>query len=239
MQTLTDVQLEMLKSLTTPTVANAIESFNVRMRNEGYTDQSIHQRLCVRTSRILPMVGYAVTAKVRTAQPPMRGTHYPDRNDWWNILQSAPKPKIMVIQDIDKVPGNGSVCGGIHGIIFKTLGCAGIVTNGAVRDVPELEKQQLAVFSGGVSPSHAYAHIVEIGTPVEIGGMHINNGDLLHGDQHGIVNIPLSIAADIYAHAQIQLAHELKVINYCHTPGFSVEKLRELVSMLAPPPEAE
>jgi 4-hydroxy-4-methyl-2-oxoglutarate aldolase len=228
MQPLTDFQLKKLKSLTTPAIANIIESFTLRLRNEGYTDRTIINQIAMPKH----MLGYAVTAKMRTSEPPMHGSHYPDRNDWWNALEAAPNPKIIVIEDTDRYPGTGSVCGGLHSVIFKTLGCIGIVTNGAVRDLPELEKQHMHVYSGSISPSHAYAHIIEVGTPIKIAGLPIKSGDLLHGDMHGIVNIPLSIAPDIHPRAQTLLNHELEIVKYCTEPGFSLEKLRTLVSAL-------
>ena len=48
-----------------------------------------------------------------------------------------------------------------------------------------------------MSVSHAYTHIVEFGTPVEVDGLKIHSGDLLHGDLHGVQSIPLGIAAQI------------------------------------------
>lgn len=232
---LSETQLEQLKALTTPAVANAIESFNLRLRNEGYTDRAILSRYARNES----MLGYAITAKMRTSAPPMRGTHYPDRNDWWSLLQEAHAPKVIVIEDIDRIPGSGSVCGGMHGTIFKALGCVGIITNGAVRDLTELEAQQLHVYSGSLSPSHAYAHIAEVNTPVEVGGLRISPGDLLHGDRHGIVSVPLSIASGIPARALEQREHERTIIDYCKTTGLSLEKLRQLVSSLVPAPPEE
>lgn len=220
---LTAAQIEQLASLTTPTVANAIETFKLRLRTEGYTNCNISNRL----PRPQPMIGYAVTMRMRTDGPPTKGMSYPDRSDWWDMVAGLPSPKVLVIQDEDKPAGLGSAGGEIHGAIFKALGCVGIVTNGAVRDLDALDAMRMHVFSGSVCASHAYAHVISIGTPVEIGGLTVNSGDLLHGDQHGIVTIPHAIAA---AHKILQ--HERTIINLCTSPDFSIDKLRRVVATI-------
>jgi len=223
---ITAAELEMLAALSTPAVCNAIETFNIRLRNEGYMDGSIMNRL----PKLQPMIGYAVTVRMRTDKPPVKGFTYPDRNDWWDMIAASPGPKIIVIQDTDKLPGAGSVTGEVHASVFKALGCVGIVTNGAVRDLDALDAMKMHVYSGSVVPSHAYAHVVDIGVPVQIGNMTIENGELLHGDRHGIVKIPLAVAADIPAAALEILNRERGIVSFCASPEFSVEKLREMVT---------
>lgn len=225
---ITPQQLEALATLSTPTVANAIESFKIRLRNEGYINNAALNQL----PKAQPMVGYAVTIKMRTDGPPPKGSTYPNRSDWWDMIASLPSPKIMVIQDADKYIGVGSLAGEVHGAIFKALGCIGIVTNGAVRDLDALQAMNLHVYSGHLSPSHAYAHIIDVGEPVELFGHTIRSGDLLHGDRHGIVNIPHYIAENVHGAALKMLQHERRIIDFCSAENFSIGKLRELVSAL-------
>lgn len=223
---LSAAELEALVALSTPTVCNAIETFNIQLRNEGYVDGSIINRL----PKLQPMVGYAVTVKMRTDKPPVRGFSYPDRNDWWDMIAASPAPRIIVIEDTDRRPGVGSVAGEIHASIFKALGGIGIVTNGAVRDLDALAGLDLHVYSGNVVPSHGYAHIVDIGMPVAIGNMSIETGDLLHGDRNGIAKIPLKIAADIHLAARTILNREREVTRFCGSAEFSIGELREMVT---------
>jgi 4-hydroxy-4-methyl-2-oxoglutarate aldolase len=222
---LTPVQLEALASLSTPAIANAIETFKIRLRNEGYINNVIVNRL----PKLRPMAGYAVTMRMRTDGPPSKGMTYNERSDWWDTIAALPSPKIMVIQDADKYVGVGSLAGEVHGAIFKKLGCIGIVTNGAVRDLDALEAMGLHVYSSHLCPSHAYAHIIDVGEPVELFGHTIKSGDLLHGDQHGIVNIPHQIAADLHMAALKILQHEREIIQFCASPEFSLEELRTMV----------
>ncbi len=176
-----------------------------------------------------PMVGHAVTTRVRTSVPPMGGDNYHDRTDWWNYLLTIPAPRVVVVQDVDQRPGLGSFIGEVHANILIALGCVGLVTNGAVRDLNALESSGFQFFAGNVGVSHAYAHIFEFGSPVEVGGLKIKPGDLLHGDRHGVLSIPPEIAAEIPAVAAAQYERERKVIGLCRAPNFSVEKLREVI----------
>ena len=108
-----------------------------------------------------------------------------------------PKPRVIVLQDADHEPGLGAFVGEIHATIGLALNCVGCVTNGAVRDLPAVEATGFQLFARHVSVSHAYAHITEFGEPVEIDGLKISSGDLLFGDLHGVLSIPLSIAAQV------------------------------------------
>ena len=109
------------------------------------------------------MVGYAVTGKIRTAATPTVVHGCYDRTDWWNHLLTVPKPRVIVVQDIDKQPGLGAFLGEVHANILRALGCVGAVTNGAVRDLPAVEAIGFNLFAGHVAVSHAYAHIVDSG----------------------------------------------------------------------------
>ena len=118
--------------------------------------------------------------------------------------------------------------------ILQALHCIGLVTNGSVRDIPAAENAGFHFFAGSVSVSHAYIHIVEIGKPVEIGGLKINSGDLLHGDVHGVQSVPLDIAARIPAVAAEIIAKERELIALCRSPEFSLEKLRAAITKDSP-----
>src|SRR5689334_9637703 len=123
--------VELLGQLTSCQVADAIETFDFRLRNEGIMDSSIR---CL-FPRLPSTVGYAVTARIRTSAPPMSGRSYPDRTDWWNYLLTIPAPRVVVLEDLDRPAGLGSCAGEVHSHIFRALGCVGLITNGAVRDL--------------------------------------------------------------------------------------------------------
>lgn len=175
------------------------------------------------------MVGYAATGRVRTSSPPMAHRCYYDRMDWWNYVASVPEPRVLVIQDSDPGPGVGAFVGEIHANIGMALNCTGCVTNGAVRDLPALEAMGFQAFAGDVSVSHSYAHIIEFGEPVEIGNLKIGSGDLLHGDRHGVLCVPTSIAAQIPEAAEEVTQQERELIRYCRSSQFSLPGLHERI----------
>ncbi len=222
---LTAETLAALRQLDTCTIANAIESFEVRLRNEGFMGGAVR---CL-SPRLGPLLGYAATLKIRCSTPPPRGHAYPDRNTWWDHILALPAPRVVVIQDVDPQPGTGAFLGEVHAHVLLALGCVGAITNGSVRDVPAVEAAGLQLFAGGLAVSHAYSHIVEVGGPVTLDGLTIHPGDLLHGDRHGVVSIPKEIAAHLPSAAARLSAHEQKIIADCHAGDISLEKLRTIL----------
>jgi regulator of RNase E activity RraA len=222
---LTPEQYEALRRLDTCTVSNALESFEVRLRNEGFTDSTVR---CM-FARSDSMIGNAVTAKIHCSGPPIEGHPYLERTDWWNAILSVPPPRVVVIEDIDKTPGRGALLGEVHANILMALDCVGAVTNGAVRDLHAVESMGFHFFARNAAVSHSYVHIVSVGGPVEIGGLKVRTGDLIHGDCHGVLSVPREIAAEIPAVAERIRDQERRIIALCRAPDFSLEKLRKVV----------
>jgi len=223
---LTHDEIEALRQLNSCQVADAIDALDVRLRNEGYMDSSVG---CL-FPKLGSMVGYVATARIRTADPPMAERPYPNRSEWWNYLLTIPAPRVIVVEDLDRRPGRGSCAGEVHSHIYKSLGCVGLITNGAVRDLEAAESIGFCFFAAQTTVSKAYYHMLEFGTPVEIGGLRINPGDLLHGDRHGIVCVPHAIAREIPAMAVRVAERERRVIELAGSQNISVEELREAVA---------
>lgn len=221
-------QLAELRALSTCVVASAIESFDVRLRNRGFTDSRLH---CMFPD--LPTaVGYAATARIRSSDPPMEGHGYYDRGAWWDSLLKIPAPRIVVIEDVDQTPGLGGFIGAVHANILQALGCVAVVTNGAVRDIPDVRHAGLQMFAGNVSVSHAYAHVFDFGGTVEIAGLTVHPGDLIQGDLHGVQTIPSEIAALVPGKALEIVKARKQLIAFCRSKDFSVAKLREQLKEL-------
>ena len=171
------------------------------------------------------MLGYAATARVRTATSPVTAHWYHDRIDFLNYVASLPEPRVIVLQDMDRPAGFGALVGEVHATVAQALHCVGCVTNGAVRDLSAVERMGFYLFSGSVAVSHAYAHIVDFGEQVEIAGLKIAPADLIQGDRHGVQTIPLSIASDIPAVAARLAEEEQELIAFCRSPQFSLSGL--------------
>jgi 4-hydroxy-4-methyl-2-oxoglutarate aldolase len=219
------VDLEKLRAFDSCTISNAIERLNVRPRNEGFLSGGARCRF----PHLPPMIGYAATARIRTASPPISRRCYYDRMDWWNYVASLPAPRVMVLQDEDHEPGLGAFVGEIHAAIGHALNCVGCITNGAVRDLPAVEAMGVQLYAGNASVSHAYAHIIEFGEPVEIDGLKISPRDLLHGDRHGVVVIPPSITPQIAETAAKIQREERELIRFCGSSRFSLRELAQRI----------
>ena len=213
--------LERLRRFDTCTLSNAIERLNVRPRNEGFVIGATHCQF----PKLPPVIGHAVTGRIRSSMPPVKGGWYYEQIDWWRYLVTVPPPRIVVMQDADRLPGSGALFGEVHARICRALDCAAYITNGAVRDLPAIEALGFQLFAGSLAVSHAYAHVVEFGERVEIGGLRISSGDLLHADLHGIHAIPSEIAPALPDAAERVLLQEQELFRICDDKDFSVDRL--------------
>ena len=229
MEQLDPAVLDRLRAFNTPTVSNAIEVFDVRPRNEGFMRPEIR---CVFPA-LGVMVGYAVTLKIEAATRGGKGAAIPHSAHWRDIM-TVPAPRVIVVEDLDDPPGLGSFWGEVNANMHRAMGCVGVVTNGSVRDLDEVEPLGFHFFANHVSVSHAYVHIVEIGTPVRVGGLTVRPGDLLHGDRHGVTSIPLEVAARIPEGVKVVDTMERQIISYSQSPDFTVEGLTALWNRLRP-----
>jgi regulator of RNase E activity RraA len=172
------------------------------------------------------LVGYAVTARFAANQP---GTQPASRYDFWKRLLEIPEPRVVVLQDLDQPPGVGAYFGEVQTTIHQRLGCIGVVTNGHVRDLDEVHTLGFHCFAGGVCVSHAYVHLIDFGSAVNVGGTTVHPGDLLHADKHGVLVVPKEIARDLPAAAAKIVERERRIISHCQSPDFSLEELKRLI----------
>lgn len=211
--------LEALARYDSPTICNAIETFDVRPRDEGYMDVGIQCRL----PDLGVMVGYAATGTIRA-----KGRGAGDPEPLWTHLRTLPGPRVVVLQDLDEPAGVGSFWGEVMANTFTALDCVGTVTNGSVRDLKEVREVGFHFFSGSIGVSHAYVRLEDAGVPVTVGGLVVRPGDLLHGDRHGVTSIPREIAAEVPAAAERVIAGEQEFIRWVRGPEFDADKLAEM-----------
>jgi 4-hydroxy-4-methyl-2-oxoglutarate aldolase len=203
-------ELDAIRQFDTCTIADAIELTGVRLRNEGFTRPGLR---CVTQSEPR-LLGYAATLRVRSSEPPATGQAFLERTDWWEGLLRLPTPRVAVIQEIDPTL-TGSCVGEVHSAVFKALGCRGVITNGAARDVPAVKRLGFPVFASAIAVSHSYTHVVGYGGPVEILGLAIHQGDLVYADCHGVVEIPHRIVSSVLKLAREIRAQEACIVDRC------------------------
>ena len=221
--------IEPLRKISSPSVANAIETFKVRPRNEGQMSSAIKTLF----PDLGPLVGYAVTALIR-AEPEPLTDHRASTFGWWDYVLSIPAPRVIVVHDLDDPRGQGAQWGEVQANIHRALGCAGVVTDGSVRDLDEVRALGFQFAAAHVSVSHAYVHMVDFGLPIKVGGLWVKPGELIHADHHGVVTIPADIAPKVpEAVAKVE-ADERKIIKVCQSADFSADRLKALYREIRP-----
>ncbi len=213
-------ELEALRRITSPTICNAIETFGVRDHAEGFMGPEIR---CI-SPGLGNMAGYACTAVIG-AKVAGGSRSAPPMPELWEHVASIPGPRVLVIHDVDFPRPLGSFWGEVNANIFKAQGVVGTVTDGGVRDLPEVRALGFHYFASEVLVSHANLHLIDVGVPVEVGGLRVEPGDLIHGDEHGVVKIPPGIARQVPAAAEKIEKAERGIIQMCQAPDFSVDKL--------------
>jgi regulator of RNase E activity RraA len=212
---------EHLKNFDTPTIANALEIAAGKRSAEGFTRKT----LIAANPKLKPIVGYARTAMIRSATPFDPKVRREKSLAYYEHVAQGPQPTIAVIQDIDNTPGIGAFWGEVNTNIHWGLGCIGAVTNGSMRDL-EMMQPNFQCLAASLSPSHAWVHVVDIGVKVDVCGMFVNSGDIIHADHHGAIVIPADLLEKLPAAIDLMARKEKVLLDAAKAPGFNIEKLR-------------
>lgn len=226
---LTDADLQKLAEYDTPTICNALEIVVPERRGFGYTWKPL---VCARPE-LPPMVGYACTATMRAMRPGSKSKEEgrQQRYDYYDYIDGSPSPRILVIQDLDDPPGFGAYWGEVQTNVHKALGCLGGITNGSIRDMDAMA-EDFQMLAGSIGPSHAWVHLEDFSTDVNIHGMHVTSGDLIHADRHGAVVVPHDAAKKIPEAIDLLNRREAVVIGTARDPGFTVQKLKDAIAKM-------
>jgi regulator of RNase E activity RraA len=198
--------LDILSRVDTPTVCNAIEVVQGKRGFDRFTRGTM---ICTEPGRAV--VGYAATAQIAALAPP---TEQPDvirarRMAYYKAMHDAPKPSVAVVEDLDFPNCIGAYWGEINTTVHKGFGMLGALTNGVVRDLGDLP-QGFPVIAGSVGPSHGFVHVLSVGQPVQVMGLVVCQGDLIHADRHGAVVVPPEVIGDLAsAIAKLQATERL------------------------------
>ena len=222
--TLTKEQFEFLRSIDTPTVCNLLEMVAPERRGMGYTVKHLHCPF----PDLPPMVGFAKTVTIKTKDkvPLGEASYMAKRLDYLDYVAAAPSPGIVVIEDLDgEHAGFGAFWGEVQSNLHKALGCLGTITNGSIRDIPQIPPG-FQMLAGSISPSHAYVHVEDFAVPVTIHGMATVSGDLIHADRHGAVVVPLATVAGMKPAFDKLMAQEARIIQASRATGATVESIK-------------
>ena len=223
---LTVDDLATLAGFDTPTVCNALERLDPATQGHGYTSGGFFCGF----PDAKPIVGYARTARIRSARPSGLSNAEQRRlqDDYYRYVDAGRPPSIVVIEDLDEESaGHGAFWGEVQSAIHAGMGAIGLITNGSVRDLDQWAPG-FPFLAGSVAVSHAFAKPVAFGTPVKVFGMEVGDGDLVHADRHGAVVIRLDLARGIAAAAREVVAREARILAVARAPGCTAERLIEV-----------
>lgn len=216
----TDPRIEALRAYDTPTLANALDGLTDRPATEGFTRPPVHSIL----PGLPPMVGWAVTCTITSEAP------FPDAEakaramePLYALVADAPRPSVIVVQDLDG--GAGCLWGEVNSTICAAMGCEGVVTDGLVRDVPDVEALGFRYLARGIGVARANVQIVEVNVPVEVSGMRVAPGDVVHADRHGALVVPPEALAGLPAAADAVMAREDRLLTWVRSPEFTPSEL--------------
>jgi regulator of RNase E activity RraA len=217
MPTPSDSQLEFLQSIDTPTVCNLVEIVAPERRGHGYTVKHLHCPF----PDLPPMVGFAktVTFKAKDKVPLGEAGYMQKRLDYLDYVAAAPQPAVMVMHDHDgEHAGYGAFWGEVQSNVHKALGALGVVTDGSIRDIPMIAPG-FQMLAAAIVPSHAYVHVVDYGIDVDVAGMTVKSGDLIHADRHGAIVVPVDKIDAMQAALDDLAGKEAKIIAAAKSGG--------------------
>ncbi len=216
--------LEALRRYDTPTICNAIEMIMPELYGIGFTNRP----LVPAHPSLPPFVGFARTAMMRAASAPARSIEERRklRFGYVDYIYNGRRPTVMVVQDIDPVPGFGAWWGEVNSAVHKGLGCVAAVTNGSFRDV-DLLAPGFQILGSHVGPAAAHVQIVDYDCEVNVCGMAVKTDDIIHGDRHGAVVVPAAAVKKIPAAVELALRREKVILDAARSPDFDAEKLKK------------
>ena len=197
--------LDRLTAIDTPTICNALEVLAPDRRTTGFN----RLPLVCPFPAMKPIVGYARTATIRSRQANPVKDQRAIRIAYYEYVEKGPRPSIVLIQDLDGVErGLGAFWGEVQTNIHRALGCAGVVTDGSIRDIDQMAKG-FFVLAGSIMPSH------------------------VHADRHGAAVIPAEVAAAIPETVDLLVRREKVILDACARPGFSTADIRAAFSAMS------
>jgi regulator of RNase E activity RraA len=216
---------EQLAKFDTPTICNALEVALGTRFITGFT----RQRLTAAFPKLPPIVGFARTLTVRCSVPFDPVARKERLLAYYEYLSQGPRPTISIVQDVDSQPGLGAFWGEVNTNVHWGLGCVGAVTNGSMRDL-DMMCPQFQCLAATLSPSHAFIQVLDFGKPVDVLGMAVSDGDIVHADYHGAVVIPPAALEKLPAAIDLMARKEKVILDAARQAGFSAAKMREAMA---------
>jgi len=173
------------------------------------------------------MVGYAKTAKIAALEPPEENNDIikERRMNYYRYMSELHGPTVVVIEDLDFPNCIGAYWGEINTKVHKGFGLSGALTNGVMRDLGDLA-EEFPVVAGSIGASHGFVHVREIDTPVNVFGLTVSPGNLIHADRHGAVVVPNEIIPILKDSINKLFASERLILNPAEKTEFTFDDFK-------------
>ena len=231
MSRLTDAQImQELKKYDTATICNVVATYaggDICLSlydswwGEYYTDASLH---CMYPG-LGPVCGYAATAWYSDRKPENTSI---DRLVLYKHLNTTSKPTILVVKQTYS-PGLENMSGLLGGNMttsFKAFGVIGVVSDGPMRDLEEIQPMKVQYLVTGLTSGHGALQLRGVGIPVTIARMTVQPGDVIHMDQCGATKFSARFLPKILEYAKELRKRETESKARFNAPDFSFEKMR-------------
>ena len=220
------MNLNILTKVDTPTISNALDLFRGDRSAEGFTKFPV---VCS-NEKLKPIVGIAKTAKIKAS---IKSSLTPEKlNDirlnyyeYMSINTDKSFGNICVIEDLDWPNPVGAFWGEVNVSLHKGLNLKGTLTNGLLRDLGDIDNEYM-VLASAIGPSHAYVHVVEYNSDVNLFGLKIKPNDIIHADRHGAVIIPREALKILPEAIQFMKEKEEILIKASKEKDFNFDKLK-------------
>lgn len=207
-----DKLLKLYKNLRVADVSDGMDM--VGLRDQGLLEQDI-EPLWKDIDNLAHIArGIAVTARYvptnKVVKNPMSEEEFKEwEGDWYTNI--SPEPFVDSLKEgsilIIDAQGDGDTgtMGSYNGLLWKSMGLRAVVSNGAVRDTDEIIKQEIPVYldhqnrGRGIRPGRN--EIESVNSPVVVGGVLINPGDVIVADGDGVVVVPRKHAVEVAQYA--------------------------------------
>jgi regulator of RNase E activity RraA len=213
---------EHLRKFDTPTICNALEI----VRGARFTSGFTRERVIAAFPKLPPIVGLARTAQIRCSAPFDQAARKQKLFGYYESLSADGLPTVAVIQDVDEQRGLGAFWGEVNTTVHWGLGCVGALTDGSMRDIDAM-CPEFQCIAATLSPSHAFVQVADFGKPVQVLGMAVSTGDVIHADYHGAVVMQLAEVEKLPPAIDLMARREKVILEAARAPGFNVGKLRE------------
>ncbi len=177
--------IEQLQEFETPLVAESLAALGCTETERYYIGMDIR----LLTSVTQPMVGVAMTLEADTSSPQTK----PDAGPLYEAYEQMERmavPVVMVVKTVGSRPGHECVLGDGIAKTALTVGCCGVVTDGGARDLDGISSLGFSVFGKGAVVDHATLVYRKAAESVQISGIEVHDGDLIHADHNGVHLVP-------------------------------------------------